>query len=258
MLLVPPLPSPWICANYPAASADRSWVGGLLGGLDTRDRVDRTGRGRREVQKYSCVRRTVYLTSRSHINVPLQPRRLTIAPAAVGCKPLDVVPRSRIRAPPSLSSFPALPDDHSRKCVDSDPMQCPILFARREEAVQCLTSKLLWNKQLRWPSFERLSSKIDFDRRRPARNTSEQEVAPSLLIFVALDDESMALVPLDVKKRKLVVGRGDRSAVPDRTRPNAREDLRHGRNRNLCLARDEREPKRVLEINAHTSGFSRS
>ena len=34
----------------------------------------------------------------------------------------------------------------------------------------------------------------------------------------------MALVPLDVKKRKLVVGRGDRSAVPDRPRPKARED----------------------------------
>jgi hypothetical protein len=149
-------------------------------------------------------------------------------------------------------------DDRSRKGVDSDPLQHPILFARREEAVQSLISKFLWNKQLRWPSFERLPSKIDFDRRRPARNTSAQKVAPSLLIFVALDHESIALVPLDVKKRKLVVGRGDRSAVPDRTRPKAREDLRHGRNRRRCLVRDEREPKRVLEVDAHGCGFSES
>lgn len=87
--------------------------------------------------------------------------------------------------------------------------------------------------------FERLSSKIDFDRKRPARNTREQQLAPDLLIFVALDGESMALVPVDVKKGTLVVGRGDRSAVPDRTRPKAREDLRHGRNRKRCLTRDE-------------------
>ena len=68
----------------------------------------------------------------------------------------------------------------------------------------------------------------------------------------------MAFVPLDVKKRKLVVGWGDRSAVPDRTRPKAREDLRHGRNRKRGLARDEREPKRVLEVDVHGSGFSKS
>ncbi len=38
----------------------------------------------------------------------------------------------------------------------------------------------------------------------------------------------MALVPLDVKKRELVVGGSNRSAVPDRTRLKAREDLRDG------------------------------
>ena len=91
-------------------------------------------------------------------------------------------------------------------------------------------SKFLRNKQLCWPSFERLPSEIEFDRRRPARNTSEQKGAPSLLIFVALDDKAAAFVPLDVKERELAVGRGDRSDVPDRTRPKSLEDLRHGQN----------------------------
>ncbi len=49
-----------------------------------------------------------------------------------------------------------------------------------------------------------------------------------MLIFVALNDESVPFVPLDVKKRELIVGRGDRIDVPDSTRPKAREDLPAG------------------------------
>ncbi len=91
------------------------------------------------------------------------------------------------------------------------------------------------------------------NRGRPALGTSRQKVAPSLLIFVALHDKSLAFVPLDVKKRVLVDGVWDRSDIPDGTRPTSREDLRRGRNRGFCPARDEREPKRVLEIDAHAS-----
>jgi hypothetical protein len=187
-------------------------------------------------------------------NVTTEPRRTSSTRRRLQLK-LDVVVRSRILALPGFSSFAALPDNRSGEGVDPDPRQRPIAFARREEVIQSLTSKLLGNKQLRRPSLERLASEIDLGRRRPARNTTEQEVAPRLLIFVALDDESMAFVPLDVKKRELFVGGCDRSTVPDRTRPKAREDLRDGRNRERCLARDEREPKRVLEIDAHASGF---
>lgn len=51
-----------------------------------------------------------------------------------------------MRALQSLSAFPALPDSLSRKGVDSDPMQRRILFARCDEALQSLTSKLLGNE----------------------------------------------------------------------------------------------------------------
>lgn len=119
-----------------------------------------------------------------------------------------------------------------------------ILVARREEADQGLTSKLLWNKQLRWPSFERLSPKIDFDGGGPATRTSHEEIAPRVLILVALNDESVPFVPLNVKTRELVVGRGDRRAVPHRTRPKSREDLRRRRNRKLCRTRHERAETR--------------
>ena len=143
---------------------------------------------------------------------------------------LDAVLRSRILALPSLSSFPALPDGLSGEGVDPGPMQRPILFARRNETVQGLGGP----------------------QRALVRRKSLQACA------VALKDESMAFVPLDVKRRELLVGRSDRSAVPDRTRPESREDLRRGRNRERSLARDEREPKRVLEIDAHVSGFFKS
>ena len=46
-----------------------------------------------------------------------------------------------------------------------------------------------------------------------------RQVAPSLLIFIALDDEAVAFVPLDAKESELVAGRGDRSDVPEPRTP---------------------------------------
>jgi hypothetical protein len=118
-------------------------------------------------------------------------------------------------------------------------MEGPILFPTREKALQSPAGKFLRNKQLCRPSLKRLSSEIDFDRRRPTGNTGEQEVAPGLLIFVALDDESVAFHPFDVEKRELFVGGCDRRTVPDRTQPKTREDLRHGWNRERGRAGEE-------------------
>lgn len=80
-------------------------------------------------------------------NVSTEPRR-TLRPRRRLQLKLDVVLRYRIRAFPSLSSFPAFPNSPSEKGVDSDPMQRRILFPHREKEVQGLVSKLLRNKQL--------------------------------------------------------------------------------------------------------------
>ena len=77
---VPSRLSSWILLAARPPPRTAQWVGGLLGGLDATPVDSRSSPD--GADRESCV----LLDSRSHINVPLQPRRLIIAPAAVGCK----------------------------------------------------------------------------------------------------------------------------------------------------------------------------
>lgn len=54
--------------------------------VDTRRAMTQSGFDR--IDRLPVCPGAARLTNRSHINVPLQPRRLSIAPAGVGCKPM--------------------------------------------------------------------------------------------------------------------------------------------------------------------------
>jgi hypothetical protein len=92
---------------YPAASADRYWVGGLLGGLDGACYAATPRHSASLARQDTCVSYVTDLTNGSHINGRLQPRRLMVTPAAVACKPCwaddsgpSLTPRGPVRDRP--------------------------------------------------------------------------------------------------------------------------------------------------------------
>src|SRR5476649_947256 len=109
-------------------------------------------------------------------------------------------------------------------------MQSGVLFSGLEKRLQRLSSEFFAHEQLWWPSLQRLTTEVDFDRRRPTRGFSNKKVAPRVFMFIALDHEAPVGVPLHVKERKLRIRLSDRGNVPHRSGLQSRDNLRNRRN----------------------------
>ena len=111
----------------------------------------------------------------------------------------------------------AFPNRLPRKGIDFNPVQGRILFPGVEKVFHRLVCEFLRNKQFLRPSFECLAPKVDFNRGGPTTGTSQKKVAPRVFVLVALNDESIASVPLDMKPRKRVIDWRDGGHVPNWT-----------------------------------------
>jgi len=97
------------------------------------------------------------------------------------------------------------PNRFPRKGIDSSPVQGRILFPGVEKVLHRSMCELLRNEQFVRPSFKCLPPKVDFNPGRPTTGTSQKKVAPREFVLVALNDESIAPVPFDMKSRKPVI-----------------------------------------------------
>src|SRR5438093_3971047 len=130
---------------------------------------------------------------------------------------LDVAVRWSVRTFPGLSTFMPFPNRLPRKGIDSRPAQGRILFPGVEEVLHGSVCELLRNEQFLRPSFKCLAPKVDFNRGNPTPGASQKKVAPRVFVLAALNDHSIAHVPLDMHSRKRLIHARDGGRDPNWT-----------------------------------------